>query len=778
MASKRHSSKRRGNPKKSRAGSKATRGGNFWLFISTRLLAGSFFVALVILIYLDLEIRHRFSGNIQAEPAHVYGRPVSLSKGQAYTAGDIAGRLGANGYRRADTLAEPGDFVVAAHAMDIFMRRLGHGDHLTEARAVRITFDGGVISGIMDHASGDHIAQADFALPLVGSLQLGPHKDRIALKPHEAPAVLLEALFIMEDRNFQAHYGVDPRAILRAAWSNLRHGRAVQGASTLTQQLIRNLFLNPQKNLGRKIIEAMMAVMLELRFSKAAILEMYLNEVFLGQSGNRAIHGFALASEYWFARPVNQLNVDEVAMLVGMIAAPSFYNPRKYPERALRRRNLVLDTLAARGVISAQSAGLLSQKPLGIVEHKSLSTSDFPSWLDYLHRQLRQYYSAEVLRENGLNLYTTIDVEIQKTAQQALSDTLARLERQKAVAPGVLQGAVIVVDPRSGEILALVGDRSRGYSGFNRAVDARRPVGSLVKPVVYLTALQFPEKYSLATLLDDSPLTLRSEGGGLWSPQNHDRTFRGPAPLYQGLVHSRNVPTVRLGLELGVQRVVDTMHRFGIKRDIADYPSTLLGASQHSPLEIAQLYQVIANRGSLIPLRTIRSIQNRRGRTVARFPVSKSRVIDSGSAFLIDHTLRMVVRQGTAAGLGRSFDARLDLAGKTGTTDDFRDSWFAGYSANLLTVVWVGRDGNQPVNLSGASGAMRVWEEIMSRLNLEKPGPVQNSNIVTVSIDPASGLVANRRCKERLNLPFIKGSEPQGFAPCSGLSGSSRSWLR
>ena len=778
MVKKRHARKDRRKPKKWQTKVKATRGGNFWLFISTRLLAGLLFVALVVLLYFDLEIRQRFSGNIQSEPAHVYGRPLSLAKGQTYAPGDITGRLEANGYRRASTLAEPGDFVVAGHAVDVFIRRFGQGDDFHEARAVRIVFDRGAISGVIDHASGGHIDHVEFAPPLIGSLQLGPHKDRISLKPHQAPAVLLEALFIMEDRNFQYHYGIDPRGIMRAIWSNLRHDRAVQGASTLTQQLVKNLFLNPQKNLTRKIVEAMMAIMMELRFSKATILEMYLNEVFLGQSGNRAIHGFALASEYYFARPVNQLKVDEAAMLVGMIAAPSFYNPRKHPERNWKRRNLVLDTLARAGSISVQSAELLSQKPLGIVAHKSLSTSDFPSWLDYLHRQLRQYYSAEVLRANGLNLYTTVDIEIQKIAQKALSDTLVRLEQQKGMVAGALQGAVIVVDPGRGEILALVGDRARGYSGFNRAVDARRPVGSLVKPVVYLTALQLPEKYSLATLLDDSPLTHRSEGSEPWSPQNYDKTFRGPVPLYRSLVHSWNLPTVRLGLELGVDRVVDTMRRFGIKRDIADYPSTLLGASQHSPLEMAQMYQVIANQGNLVPLRTIRGIQNHRGHTVARFPVSKSRVIDYESVFLIDHALKMVVRQGTAVGLGRSFRAGLNLAGKTGTTDDFRDSWFVGYSANLLTVVWVGRDDNQPVNLSGASGAMRVWEAVMSRLNLEKSKPAQNNNIVTVSIDPGTGLVANQRCPERLNLPFIKGSEPEGFAPCSGLSGSNRGWFK
>ena len=774
MAKTSYARKDRRKPKRS----KVKPGSNFWLFISTRLLAGLIFASLIILLYLDLSIRQRFGVNIQSEPAHVYARPLTLSKGETYALGDIVGRLERKGYHRTGTLAEPGDFVVAAHAIDIFIRRFGHDDDFREARAVRIAFNRGAISAVIDHVTGNHIDQVEFAPPLIGSLQLGPHKDRISLKPHQVPGELLEALFIMEDRNFQYHSGIDPRGIMRALWSNLRHGRAVQGASTLTQQLVKNLFLNPEKTLTRKITEALMAIMMELRFSKATILELYLNEIFLGQSGNRAIHGFALASDYYFGRPVNQLKTDEAALLVGMIVAPSTYNPRKHPERALERRNLVLDTLAKSGSISTHRVELLSQKPLGIVAHKSLSTSDSPAWLDYLHRQLRQYYSAEVLRANGLKLYTTIDVEIQKIAQKGLSDTLSRLEQQRGMVAGSLQGAVIVADPRRGEILALVGDRTRGYAGFNRAVDAERPVGSLVKPVVYLTALEHPRKYSLATLLDDSPLTLRTEGSESWSPQNYDKTFRGPVPLYQSLVNSWNLPTIRLGLELGVDRVVDNMRQFGIKRGIADYPSTLLGASQHSPLEMAQMYQVIANQGILIPLRSIRRIQNHRGQTVAKFPVSKSRVTDYESAFLIDHALKMVVRQGTAAGLSRRFDAKLNLAGKTGTTDDFRDSWFAGYSANLLTVVWVGRDDNRPVNLSGASGAMRVWEEIMMRLNIEESRPAQNNNIVIVSIDPGSGLIANRRCPDRLNLPFIKGSEPEAFAPCSGLSGKFGGWFK
>jgi penicillin-binding protein 1B len=340
-----------------------------------------------------------------------------------------------------------------------------------------------------------------------------------------------------------------------------------------------------------------------------------------------------------------------------------------------------------------------------------------------------------------------------------------------------LQGAAIVVDPARGEILALVGDRKKGFSGFNRAIDAERPIGSLVKPAIYLTALENSRKYSLVTIIEDSPITLSPEGGEEWSPQNYDKKFRGPIPMYQGLVKSYNLLTVRLGLELGVDRVVDTMNRLGIEREIKNYPSTLLGASNHTPLEVAQMYQVFSNHGLLIPLRSIRNIVNHRGEVVARFPSVEERVVDQDSAYLINHALQMVVGFGTASALGRTFPRDLGLAGKTGTTNDFRDSWFAGYSGNLLTVVWIGRDDNKSINLSGSSGAMQVWEMIMSGLQLEKNILPENDNIIFAEVDRATGLVANNKCLDRVSVAFIDGTQPQSFAPCSGLAAQLKNWF-
>ncbi len=745
--------------------------GTFLLFISTRLCAGLVFATLTILLYLDLEIRQRFSGAIQSQPAHVYTRPLQLNPGAVFSPIKLAETLQGNGYRRVRQISNPGDFAVSDSAVDLHLQGFDTGIDRQKPQAVRITFRGNTIASVADHATTRGIDYIIIEPLLIGSLQLGPYQDRIALKLHQMPELLIKALLVMEDRNFQSHFGVDPKAILRALWTNIRGGRAIQGGSTLTQQLVKNLFLNPKRTISRKAMEAIMAIMMEVRFSKAEILELYLNEIFLGQSGNRAVHGFALASEYYFGRPVDQLKLHETSLLISMIPAPSFYNPRRHPERALKRRNRVLHTLAKVGAISAHTADTLSASPLGIIPHQPESSSDFPAYLDYLHRQLRQYYSEEVLRTNGLQLYTSLDASVQQIAQRGLSETLGKLERQKGFNAGTLQGAVIVVEPEQGEILALVGDRIKGYSGFNRAIDAQRPIGSLVKPFIYLAALEQPKKYSLATLLEDSPLTLTPKGGELWSPQNYDKQFRGPLPLYQSLAHSYNVPTVRLGLDIGVATVIATMRRLGIERNIENYPSTLLGASRHTPLEIAQMYQTLANNGLRLPLRTIRSIQNNRGESIAKFPRKAHRAIDRNSAFLIDFALQQVVLQGTAIGLSRSFSSNLGLRGKTGTTDRFRDSWFAGYSGNLLTVVWVGRDDNRPTGLSGSGGAMRVWENVMSNIDLEIFHQRVNEDIVFARIDPESGLVANTRCARRQNLPFIRGTQPEVFAPCSGFSG-------
>jgi penicillin-binding protein 1B len=680
------------------------------------------------LMYLDYEIRQRFKGNVQSQPAHIYARSLIIEPGLKMNAGKLASILQQRGYSHVRELEQPGEFLSTENAMDVFVRAFDNNSLKQGPVAARIVFQGNRVASLVAHSNAENLEQLVVEPQLIGKF-------------------------------------------------NIKEGKTVQGGSTLTQQLVKNLFLTPQRTFTRKATEAVMAVLVELRFSKADILELYLNEIFLGQAGNRAVHGFALASEHYFGKPLGQLKLHETTLLVGIIPGPSYYNPRRHPERALRRRNLVLRALVDVGAINEQTAEVVSRSPLGVIEQKSRSAGNYPAYIDYLHRQLRQYYSEEVLRTNGLKLYTSLDVEVQEIAQKGLTETLVSLEQLKGLPAGTLQGAVVVIEPALGEILAMVGDRVRGFSGFNRAIDAERPIGSLVKPAVYLTALAQPDKFSLVTSLDDSPITITASGGEPWSPQNYDRKFRGPVPLYEALIHSYNLPTVRLGMDIGVNEVVETMHRLGINREIAEFPSTLLGASAHSPLEIAQIYQTIANSGVRIPLRSIQNIHNNRGESIARFPLSQEQVFDTTSIYLIDFTLRQVVAGGTAAGLLRTFGPDYGIAGKTGTTDEFRDSWFAGYSRGYLTVVWVGRDDNQPIHLSGSSGAMRVWESVMSRLDVERFPLAENKDIVAIKIDPQSGLVANHRCAGAKTVPFIRGYEPEDFAPCSGLTAQLKSWF-
>ncbi|MBX2885963.1 MAG: penicillin-binding protein 1B [Granulosicoccus sp.] len=747
----------------------------FFLPLLLRLIFAGTFCLLGVFIYLDHQIGQRFRAGVHPQPAHLYARSHEIALGSGPGQDQLVTTLDFLGYRAVKKVAGPGTYVVVGNQMDLHLNPVPTAPK--QSSLIRVGFADSQVNQLLDHQTGKTIQSVSLEPERIGSLQLGPYEDRIALKLHEMPELLITALLAMEDRDFESHIGVDVTSIIRALKNNLFSGNALQGGSTITQQLVKNVFLSPERSLSRKITEALMAIVMELRYSKSEILEYYLNEIFLGQSGNRAVHGFALASEYYFARPVGQLKPHESAMLVGMIPAPSFYNPRRHPDRAKRRRDLVLSTLAKIGAMSEQKANALSKLPLDIAPHRDGSNTRFPAYTDYLHRQIRQHFSESVLRRDGLSLYTTLDAEVQQRAQAGLSKTLEQIEKERGIAPNKLQGAVVVIEVKSGDIVGLVGDRQAGFSGFNRAIDAERPIGSLVKPLVYLTALEQPSDYSLGTIVEDTPLTIAPDSEEPWSPQNYDKTFRGTASVLESLTRSYNVPTVRVGLDIGVGNVVDTINRLGVKRSISQFPSTLLGANGHSPLEIAQMYQPIANHGDRMLLRAVKEIHNRKGEAIARFPVEREKVIDDGPAYLIDYALKQVVQRGTAASLSNSFSGQLQLAGKTGTTDNYRDSWFAGYSGNLLTVVWVGRDDNKPVGLTGSSGAMRVWRAIMSSLWLA-PGRFDTpDDIQLVEIDPVSGLLAKQSCPQRIAIPMQRGFGLKRYAPCAGLLGRVQSWF-
>ncbi len=722
------------------------------------------------MLYLDWQMQSYFRNHRPAQSAQLYARAPNLTAGSGISLRKVASVLQYRGYRRVTRLSLPGQFVFRNQTLDLYPNPVpGNG---SDPEPVRLIFQDERLQSIARHRDGVRLERIVLEPELIGTLQLGPFEDRIPLRLHEMPNFLSQALLIMEDRDFAHHSGVDLTAITRAFFINLIRGETVQGGSTITQQLVKNLFLTPERSWSRKIAEALMAITLELRYSKNEILEHYMNSIFLGQSGNRAVHGFALASEYYFARPLHRLGPHEIATLVGIIPAPSTYNPRRHPERARDRRNLVLTQLADAGLIKQDTASELAKLPLTLAPHRSAGGSVFPAYVDYLHRQLRQYYPEDVLHTQGVRLYTTLDADIQQTIQSIVARALGQIETDHEIPSGSLQGAAVVVSVDSGDILALVGGRQAGYAGFNRAIDAQRPIGSLIKPLVYLTALERPKQFMLGSVLQDKPLTLRNPHNGTpWSPQNYDRKFHGPVTLLEALAHSYNVPAVRVGMKLGLGAVTDTVRRLGIRKEIPPYPSTLLGASEHSPLEIAQAYQSIANGGIGFPLRSLSHISDRHEKVLARFPGRASRTIPPGPAYLIDYALKEVVRTGTASRITQQLPPSLGLAGKTGTTDNYRDSWFVGYSGNLLTVVWMGRDDNRPVGLTGAAGAMRIWAEIMQSLHLTPSSTQPPAGVKFLSIDPVTGRRVRNHCARRIRVPVMAQSGIRQYASCDDQTG-------
>ena len=723
--------------------------------------------------WLDLSVRAQFEGKRWQVPARIYARALELYEGQPLAADDLVAELAAAGYQSSSRVDRPGTFSRSGAAFRIRTREFAFWDGKEAAHTLDLRFDDKRLISLREGAAPLAIARLD--PPVIGRIYPAHREDRVLVRLDEVPETLVGGILAVEDRDFYQHFGLSPRGIVRAAWANLRAGGTVQGGSTLTQQLAKNFFLSAERSLWRKANEAVIALILEARYGKQEILEAYLNEIFLGQEGSRSVNGFGLAAEFYFGRPLSELRLHEVALLVGLVRGASVYNPRRNPERAPERRDLVLEVMAERGVVTAAAARVAQIQPLGVLENAPRGNSAYPAFVDLVRRQLRRDYHEDDLRNEGLRIFTTISPRIQEAAEQALVGRLAELERARPALAGV-EGAVVVSDPRSGEVLAVVGGRKVRNPGFNRALDAVRPIGSLAKPAVYLTALEESTRYNLLSTLADAPVTVAGPGGRDWAPENYDRTSHGQVPLVTALAHSYNQATVRLGLEVGVARVARTMARLGIERDVPAYPSMLLGAVALTPLEVAQMYQTIAGDGFLTPLRAIRDVTDARGRPLGRYGLSVRQAFDAGPMFLLRRALAEVMREGTGRGAYRKLPAELTLAGKTGTTDDLRDSWFAGFAGDLLAVVWIGRDDNTPAGLTGASGALAVWTTLVARSH-PQPLAMQAPAGVDWAWTDASGRLTDPGCPGAQPWPFMNGTQP-AYSRCGELVEAPRAVLR
>jgi penicillin-binding protein 1B len=699
------------------------------IFFMVSGLAGILLAAIAVIwvMHLDRVVTREFQGRLWSIPARVFAAPLELYAGAPISANDLEQELRRLHYRRGDPASGPGTYRRIGNAFDLAARRVRFIDELRDPERVSLHADDASITS-MRLADGTDLPVFRLDPPVIGNLFPVHGEDRLVVVPADVPPLLSDGIKLIEDRRFDEHHGVDFYGVLRASWANIRAGRVVQGGSTLTQQLVKNYFLSDEQTFGRKATEAVMAMRLEAHYAKKDILVAYLNEVYLGQDGARAIHGFGLGSEYYFAKPLGELEPAELALLIGLVKGPSFYDPRKHPDRALARRNLVLKEFADAHLIDAAAAKRAAASPLGL---RPPGGSYVPAYLDLVRRHLKRDYAEADLAAAGLSVYTSLDLRAQASAERSLAQNLQRLDRKAPTRGEHLEGAEIVVEPNSGDVVAVVGGREVGTSGFDRALDARRPIGSLVKPAVYLTALE-TGRYTAATLIEDAPIELKLADGSVWAPQNFERQVYGQVPLARALAESMNLATVRLGLDLGLPKVAATLERLGLESSPTLNPSLLLGTVEMSPLEVVQVYTTLADGGFRTRLRAVRAVLDENGKPLRTFKVQVEAAAPPAAVYQLDRMLMLVPTHGTARGAAARLPPGLVIAGKTGTSSDTRDSWFAGFTGNYLSVVWVGYDDNRETGLTGAQGALPVWADTMASL---KP----------VSFDPiAPDLVEDR----------------------------------
>lgn len=701
------------------------------------------------------EIRQKFDGKRWSLPAIVYARPLELYPSLRFSPEMLEEELQLSGYRREAKEKGAGSYARDGSTIRLVTRDFHYPSGPEPTRQLTVTFVADHISTMTSGEDRQPVSLARLDPVRIGSFHPLVHEDRLILAREEIPNLLIDTLLVIEDRNFYSHHGVAPLAVARALIANIRAGKTVQGGSTLTQQLVKNLFLNRERTLWRKAQEVVMALILDHYYSKDEILTAYINEVFLGQDDNRAVHGFALASQFYFRRNLADLRADQIAVLVGMVKGPSSYDPRRNPDNCLARRNAVLESMVTRGILSKVAYTEALTKPVTEVGVQKNGFNRFPAYLELVKQQLTGEYREEDLKNNGLRILTTLDPQIQYQVEKGLQETITSFENKQKYQN--LEGAVIITGRENGEVLALAGGKNPLLPGFNRALQAKRPIGSLVKPAVYLAALK--KGFTLASPLEDSAVALNIDGSGKWHPENYDHKEHGRVPLFAALANSYNLATVRLGMEVGLDNVLAVIHDLGYGGDIKSYPSILLGAVDMSPLEVTQMYQTIAAGGFYTALRAISSVMAADHTLVNRYGLAVEQRFAPEINYLLIHAMQRVVSEGTAKALLSSSLRDYAIAGKTGTSDNLRDSWFAGFTGDHLAVVWLGRDDNTSISLSGSAGALRVWEKIMREVVSSPLKPVEPDGISWMAFDRTT-LSGSRNGNANTRLPFVVGSQP------------------
>ncbi|MCS4272142.1 MULTISPECIES: bifunctional glycosyl transferase/transpeptidase [Raoultella] len=727
-------------PKKAKGKGNKPRRKRTWLWLLIKL---GIVVAVLVAaygVYLDQKIRSRIDGKVWELPAAVYGRMVNLEPDMQVSKNEMVRLLNATQYRQVSAMTRPGEYTVQANSIEMIRRPFDFPDSKEGQVRARLTFDGDRLETIENMENNRQFGFFRLDPRLITMLQSANGEQRLFVKRSGFPDLLVDTLLATEDRHFYEHDGISLYSIGRAVLANLTAGRTVQGASTLTQQLVKNLFLSSERSYWRKANEAYMALIVDARYSKDRILELYMNEVYLGQSGDNEIRGFPLASLYYFGRPVEELSLDQQALLVGMVKGASIYNPWRNPKLSLERRNLVLRLLQQQNVIDQELYDMLSARPLG-VQPRGGVISPQPAFMQMVRQELQAKLGDKVKDLSGVKIFTTFDSVAQDAAEKAATEGIPALKKQRKLPD--LETAMVVVDRYTGEVRAMVGGAEPQFAGYNRAMQARRSIGSLAKPATYLTALSQPNQYRLNTAIADAPVTIRLSNGQTWSPQNDDRRFSGQVMLVDALTRSMNVPTVNLGMALGLPAVIDTWVKLGAPKDqLSPVPAMILGALNLTPIEVAQAFQTIASGGNRATLSALRSVIAEDGTVLYQSYPQAERAVPAQAAYMTLWTMQQVVQRGTGRQLGAKYPG-LHLAGKTGTTNNNVDTWFAGIDGSQVTITWVGRDNNQPTKLYGASGAMSIYQRYLAN---QTPTPLvltAPEDVVDMGVDGSGNFVCS-----------------------------------
>jgi len=738
------------------------------------ILALGFSVYLAVLYQI---VTDRFEGKRWKLPSKIYSDSFILYTGLEIHGARVLERLRRLDYHPVTGLPQnPGEYHIEEDGLTLYLHDFEYPDHVFKGFPVRLALDNGRIAGIREIPAENRLALIEVEPELIAAFYDQSWEERDLIRLDEVPGYLIEAVLAAEDSRFYQHGGIDPRSLLRAAWVDLRAGAIVQGGSTLTQQLVKNFYLNQERTFSRKLNEIFMAILLDLRYSKDEILEAYLNEIYFAQSGTMGVYGIGQASRFYFGKAPRELTLGESALLAGMIKSPNLYSPFHDPKRAAARKAYVLERLVKlnRIVREDQLRAVLEPVP---TSRPTVQQRFAPYFVDFVRQQLADHYSPEVLSSEGLRIFTTLDTQQQRSAEEVVSKGLSKLESsyphlRRDDPAAKLQGILIAVQPQTGQIKAMVGGRDYAVSQFNRTVQARRQPGSLFKPFVYAAALSQAvtvdgSPYTPSTLIEDSPLSLDSPEGA-WSPQNYDKIYHGAVTLRTALENSMNVATVRLADSIGIERVIATATAMGIRSPMKNVPSLALGTSEVAPIEIALAYGTIANGGIRVEPIAVKEVVSADGRVLERRMLEMTPVLTPQQAYLLTTLLEGVVERGTGTAVVRRGFTR-PAAGKTGTTSNDKDAWFLGFTPDLLSLVWIGFDAGPAgesspadLKLTGSQAALPIWTDFMIRATAGEPVSqfAVPPGIVFVTVDPLSGRITGRDCPEGIRGAFIQGTEP------------------